>query len=447
MPTGNAATDVKDGPLRVAHFIQRYPPALGGAESYFAQLSRFLHAAGDDVTVFTTTALSLEAFWSRQGKSVAPGRGDEDGVHVRRYGLWRMPGRRYLLKPLTWIPLRRWQCLTMPCNPISFAMWREAGRPDRDFDVVHAAAFPYAWPIVCGQRLARRLGVPFLLTPFLHLGDPDNPRDPTRRAYTTPALLSLVRAADRVFVQTEGERAELLRRGVAEEKIVLQGLGVDPAECTGGDRDAVRRAWQVKPGEVVIGHLANNSHEKGTVDLLQATQLLWRRGLSLRVVLAGPAMTSFLRFWQSFSSALPAVDAVMRLGVLSDQEKRDFFAGLDIFALPSRSDSFGLVLLEAWANGVANVGYRAGGVADVIRPEQDGLVARCGDVAGLADALARLVQDAELRRRLGEAGRGRVVRDFRWEDKLSLVRRVYEDVVQPTPLTDRGPWVYRRPWV
>ena len=42
----------------------------------------------------------------------------------------------------------------------------------------------------------------------------------------------------------------------------------------------------------------------------------------------------------------------MRLGVLSERQKRDFFAGIDVFALPSRSDSFGLVLLEAWANGV-----------------------------------------------------------------------------------------------
>ena len=57
-----------------------------------------------------------------------------------------------------------------------------------------------------------------------------------------------------------------------------------------------------------------------------------------------------------------------RLGPLTDAEKRDFFAGIDLFALPSRSDSFGLVLLEAWANGVANVAYRAGGVADVIQP-------------------------------------------------------------------------------
>ena len=118
----------------------------------------------------------------------------------------------------------------------------------------------------------------------------------------------------------------------------------------------------------------------------------------------------------------------MRLGVLDEQQKRDFFAGIDVFALPSRSDSFGLVLLEAWANGVPNVGYRAGGIAWVIRHEQDGLLVKCGDIAALSQALLRLVQDGELRRRLGIAGQERTRTEFHWEEKLALVERVYREI-------------------
>ena len=69
-------------------------------------------------------------------------------------------------------------------------------------------------------------------------------------------------------------------------------------------------------------------------------------------------MPNFRRFWLSYADAA----RVQCLGVLDEQQKRDFFAALDVFALPSRSDSFGIVLLEAWADGGANVGYRAGGV-------------------------------------------------------------------------------------
>src|SRR5262245_58342936 len=359
--------------MRVAHFIQRYPPALGGSEAYFARLGRFLTAQGDQVSVFTTSAVGLEAFWSRRGQSVAAGDTVEDGVRVRRYGVWRWLGRRVVLKVLSLFPQRTWQGLMMPCNPIAPAMWRDAGHDGQPFDIVHAAAFPYAFPILCARRLARRLGVPFLLTPFLHLGDPDDPHDATRRAYTQPALRALLLSADRVFAQTTSERDTILRLGVPAEHIVLQGLGVDWLECTRGDRAAARARWQAGPEEFVVGHLANHSAEKGTMDLLRAAELLWLRGLPLRVVLAGPEMTSFQHFWRDFAAghgpgaALP----VVRLGTLTDAGKRDFFAGLDAFVLPSRSDSFGLVLLEAWANVLPNVGYRAGGIRDVIHHERD----------------------------------------------------------------------------
>jgi glycosyltransferase involved in cell wall biosynthesis len=411
--------------MRIAHFVQRYPPALGGSEAYFARLSRALAARGDQVTVFTTTALDLEAFWSPAGACLPAGRSRNAGVEVRRYNLWRCPGRRYLLKALSLIPHRLWQCLTLPCNPISWRMWSEAGSAPVRFDLVHGTAFPYAWPLVCAMRLARRLRVPFLLTPFLHTGDPDNPNDPTRRAYTRPALLALIRAAHRVFVQTDLEWTALVERGIPPGRLVRLGMGIEPGECSSGDRTKARRAWQIPEGEIVVGHLANKSEEKGTVDLLRAASRAWHAGRHFHLILAGPEMPNFLRFWRAFESK----QYVHCLGVLTESQKRDFFAGLDVFALPSRSDSFGLVLLEAWANGLPNVAYRAGGVAEVIRDGEDGLLVRCGDVDQLAAALGKLVENAELRVRLGEAGHRRTLREFRWQDKLEQVREVYQEEI------------------
>lgn len=386
--------------MHVAHFIQRYPPALGGSEAYFARLGQHLEDRGDSVTVWTTTTVNLNEF--RQGRSPPTAvRGP-----LRAYQPLTFPGRRYLLKALSFVPHRAWQCLTMPCNPICPGMWRDAGSYTGPIDAVHASAFPYAFPILCGLRLARRRGVPFFLTPFLHLGD-----ERTRKQYTAPHLRWLLRQADRVFVQTKLERDAVRDIGVKGERIVLQGLGVDPSECTGGRREPAN--------EVTIGHLANASVEKGTVDLLMAAERAWAAGLRFRVVLAGPEMPNFTKFWTAF----PHQNRVVRLGVLSDSQKRDFFAGIDAFALPSRSDSFGLVLLEAWANGKPNLVYRAGGPAELVRDGVDGLHAKCGDIVQLAVQLGRLVADANLRNRLGANGRNRIEREFRWEEKLEMVRR------------------------
>lgn len=409
--------------LRVAHFLQRYPPALGGAEAYFARLSQFLADRGDQVTIFTTAARDLEAFWSPRAACLPSGVTRVDGVEVRRYPISHWPGRRYALKALSFVPWLPVQRLALPCNPISWPMWRAASTEAGPYDAIHASAFPYTWPIVCGLRLARRLHVPFFLTPFLHLGDPNRADDPTRRAYSSRPLVSLLRAADLVFAQTAGEQTALLDLGISADKIQVQGLGVEPAECTGGDRNRARATWGIASATIVVGHLANNSAEKGTVDLLQAADRLWNAGLQFRIVLAGPEMPNFQACWRNY----PSKENVVRLGVLTEKQKRDFFAGLDVFALPSRSDSFGLVLLEAWANSLPNLAYRAGGIADVVRHEEDGLLAPCGDVAALTEMLRRLIGQVTLRQRLGETGRERAFREFRWQDKLELVRTAYEE--------------------
>jgi glycosyltransferase involved in cell wall biosynthesis len=416
--------------MHVAHFIQRCPPALGGSEAYFARLAEHLRMCGDDVTTWCSSAVELSEFWSGQSPPTAVG-----GL-FRKYQPSIFLLRRYLLKALSLIPHRTLQCLTSPCNPVCPAMWRDAGRFDGPLDAVHATAFPYSFPIACGLRLARRRGVPFFLTPFLHLGD-----ERTRKQYTAPHLRWLLRQADRIFVQTNLERDAVCDLGVNPDRIVLQGLGVDPREVTAGTRT---------PCEVpVVGHLANASFEKGTVDLLKAAAILWRRGERFRVLLAGPSMPSFEAFWKLFRFQ----DRVTRLGAVSDSEKRDFYASIDAFALPSRSDSFGLVLLEAWANAKPNLVYAAGGPGEIVRDGIDGLHARCGEIDDLAEKLAMLVCDSTVgrverrlcdaspaehvhanrrgsqslvppyRAKLGAAGRRRLPREFDWTDKLEIVRR------------------------
>jgi hypothetical protein len=82
--------------MRVAHFIHRYPPAVGGSEAYFARLSEWLAARGDEVVVFTTDADELSAFWDRSARRLPAGVEMRNGVEVRRCPLWHFPvGHRY----------------------------------------------------------------------------------------------------------------------------------------------------------------------------------------------------------------------------------------------------------------------------------------------------------------------------------------------------------------
>jgi glycosyltransferase involved in cell wall biosynthesis len=290
--------------MRLAHFIQRYPPALGGSEAYFARLSRWCAAQGDDVAVFTTNAIALEAFWTARRDCVEPGIDFDAGVRVRRYPLLRWPGRRWLLKAMSLIPHRAWQCMTLPCNPIAPEMWRDAGRL-AGFNAVHASAFPYAFPILCARRLARRLRVPFFLTPFLHLGDPDNPHDRTRHGYTSPALAWLLREADGVFVQTRANAMRQSHSACRQNAFICKGSASSRASAMAANREAARQHWNLPDDSVVVGHLANQSWEKGTNDLLAAIEPLWRPGRHIQLLLAGPQMPNFVRCWTRLSHVCP----------------------------------------------------------------------------------------------------------------------------------------------
>ena len=116
---------------------------------------------------------------------------------------------------------------------------------------------------------------------------------------------------------------------------------------------------------------------------------------------------------------------MVQRGPVSDSQKRDFYAGIDAFALPSRTDSFGLVLLEAWANTKPVVAYRAGGPADLVRDGADGWLVACGNLEELGERLKQLAGDAEMRLRFGGAGSARIPVEFAWEPNLKLVRDAF----------------------
>jgi glycosyltransferase involved in cell wall biosynthesis len=235
----------------------------------------------------------------------------------------------------------------------------------------------------------------------------------------------LLLRADRVFVQTELERQVLAESGVPAGRQTIVGLGVDAAECTGGSRERARRTWRVSASALVVGHLANKSWDKGTVDLLDAADQLWDKGASFVLVLAGPEMPAFTRRWAR--ARFP--ERVVNLGELTDAERRDFFAAIDIFALPSYVESFGLAPLEAALNGAAVVAYDHGGPSQIFRHEENALLAPVGNIDVLSRSIQLLTTSAPDRVRLGEAA-SRVAIGCSWNRALDVALADYDTLLQ-----------------
>jgi glycosyltransferase involved in cell wall biosynthesis/GT2 family glycosyltransferase len=99
-------------------------------------------------------------------------------------------------------------------------------------------------------------------------------------------------------------------------------------------------------------------------------------------------------------------------GEVSDERLRGYYAGADIFVAPSRFESFGLILVEAMMFGKAVIGTQSGGMPEVVSDGISGLLAEPGNVDSLVHALIKLIDDEELRCRLGHAARAEYLSKF-----------------------------------
>ena len=128
---------------------------------------------------------------------------------------------------------------------------------------------------------------------------------------------------------------------------------------------------------------------------------------------------------------MPADDQrwIRLLGFVSESERRDLLAACDLLALPSRTESFGLVFMEAWANRKPVIGARAGAIPAVVRDGENGVLVKFGDVNALSGAIETLVRSPETRENMGASGFARVVDESVWFER---VRAVYANVLGTT---------------
>ena len=233
--------------------------------------------------------------------------------------------------------------------------------------------------------------------------------------------------ADRIIAVSHAVKEHLIEQGIAAEKIrvVYNGVDLDKfVPCA--RRDRAKCALGLPADALVVGVVAHLSEKKGHKWFLESIAPLLRDQPKLRVILLGEG---------ELRAALEAQVRALNLG------ERVVFAGfqfdvvpwmnaMDIVVLPSLSkEGFGRVLVEAGAMSLPIVGSDIGGIGEVIVPDETGFIVAPGDVAALHGALALLIENRELRAKLGAAGRARAQREFSQERMVAQTERVYRELL------------------
>jgi glycosyltransferase involved in cell wall biosynthesis len=407
--------------MRIAWFSHRYHPCLGGAEAYSRAMVRRFVAAGHPVDVFTGDAYDLRYYTDRQSRRVdAPTESVIDGAKVHRLPIRHVPLQRYFGRLLSYTPHWRTQCQVASYMPIIPGLLQVRG----DYDAVFGVGFPFTIFSYAALRTAAAASAPLVLTPFLHLSTPG---DPVNRTYTRPHQMRLLSEADLIISPTPRASDYLAGHGIPRSRLLTLPMAIDREKVIGGDRLSFRSRLSLGAGPVV-GQLGALDPNKGTCDLICSIERLNAgRADPITLILAGTLTSDFRLFLDSGDwRERPWLRIV---GELNRSEVPDFYAAIDVFAMPSRTDSFGIVYLEAWANGLPVVAAAAGGVPEVVTHEQNGLLVPFGDVPALAGSIARLVDDPGYAHGLGESGRMLLDSGYTWDNRFqTLLARVEQAI-------------------
>ena len=412
-------------PLRIAFLAYRGNPHSGGQGVYTRHLTRELVALGHDVTVF--------------GGPPYPELEPPVGlVPVPSLDLYRQPDPfrtprlRELTSPVDVLEVALMRAGSFP-EPLTFSLRAAkvlAGRRP-DFDLIHdnqclgrglLALKAQRWPVLATVHHPITVDRDVELAHAPGLGR----RLSLRRWYGFVRMqVRVARHLDRIITVSESSRADIARAmGVSPARLAVVPVGVDHSRFR--PLPHVARV----PGRVMTTTSADVAL-KGLVFLLEALAKV-RTERTAELVVVGRArpegqVAATIR-------RLGLEGAVRFVAGVTEARIVQLYAEAEVAAVPSLYEGFSLPAVEAMACGVPLVATTGGALPEVVgRDGTTALLVPPGDAGALADALVRALGDEALRRRLGRAGRRRVLERFTWAATAAGTVEQYRALVDARP--------------
>lgn len=288
-------------------------------------------------------------------------------------------------------------------------------------DIVHLVTIK---PVLYGGIAARMVGVPSVVSAISGLGTvfgsvSDSRMSMARFAAKLLYTLALGHRNQRVIFQNSNDRNVLtmMTRLRPDKAIMIPGSGVDLSEY--------KMADEAETDVPVVVMAARLLRDKGVYEFTEAARILKQDDVRARFLLVGdPDHTNASSVNESQLEAWREEGIVEILGFRSDIAS--IFAMSHIVVLPSYGEGIPKVLVEAAACGRPVVTTDIPGCREAIAPDQSGLLVPPRDARALADAIKHLIENADLRRRMGRTGRRFAERHFAIEDVIAKHLSTYK---------------------
>ena len=384
--------------LRVAVVTETYPPEINGVAATISRVVEGLRQQGHEVQLVRPRQDRHEAAADGQGFAEVLMR----GMPIPRYPQLKLglPARRALQR--LWATHRPDVVHLVTEGPLGWSALQ--------------AALHLHLPVVSDFRTnfhaySRHYGVAWLREPIM---------DYLRKFHNRTAC---------TMVPTEALRSELRASGFRRLRVVSRGVDTrlfDPARRS----EALRKDWGAGPQDTVVICVGRLAPEKNLDSLLAAYRAMREREPATRLVLVGDGPEK-ARLQQACPEALFA-------GVRRGEDLAMHYASADVFLFSSLTETFGNVLPEAMASGLAVVGHHYAAASQVVRDGENGLLVPYGDDAAFVAGARNLAGQPAQIRAMGAAAR-ETARQLDWLRVVKAVESEYLSAMAETGLAESRP--------
>lgn len=307
------------------------------------------------------------------------------------------------------------------------------------YDVIHSH---YWMSGIAAASLSDLWGGAPILHMFHTLGEMKNriARSDSEREgpYRVEGEKRVLKRASRLIVATEAEKAQLqwLYKGDVRKMAVIPP-GVDTSHFYPIPKDEARQFIGISPNQQMVLFVGRIEPLKGVDTLIRAMSCLKFQEVGHPVYLAiiggepdvNPAqMTAEMARLQKLCDDLCMGQTVVFLGKRAQDTLPYYYSAADVLVMPSFYESFGMVALEAMACGTPVIASQVGGLAFLVRDGETGFTVPEGDPSVLCDKLTLLLNDCDLRTRMGKCA-AEYAQGYDWDKIAARIMEVYEGLV------------------
>lgn len=378
-------------------FTKRAYAPIGGSESLAYQFATRLAARGHDVRVVCAWPSEKEEARYR-GAAFSPVRYDDHRIFVDQgVEVVQVRPRGGLIgkaaDATTLVDLMRGELLE---------------RYAEDRDLIHNVGREY---LDSSIEVAEELALPLVLTPLAHPGQ--------FHGGDAPSDFARYRRASAITTMTDWERGWYIGQGIDPTRVFTTGMG--PNATGEGDGERFRAAHRIPARAPIVLFIGRKERYKGFIQVLDATETVWRTHPDTRFVFIGvPGFYS--TFFDDFARYHD--ERIIHLENASAATKADALEACALFAMPSQHETFGLGYLEAWLHGKPVIGGDIPALHDVIDDGVDGLCVRQRADA-VATAILRLLADPAAAAAMGRRGQEKVALRWSWDAVIDRVEATY----------------------